>query len=215
LDSEGNAKICDFGSCLKFGIDDGMNCGAIQYLAPELNSESEFSYEVDFWSLGIAIFKLLTSEFPFNTVENAINDQIPDLNEKRKIKNTKYEISQVTINLVSRLLTKNPNQRLGSKASNENIRDDPFFRCINWTQLEKGEIKPPIKPKRVKIYAKIEYILENNAFILKKSKIDTDFLNAQIDLRHLGAQKKNLDEYRSFRYAYENFDYNLKFIRNN
>ena len=147
----GNAKICDFGLCKKFSTKDDKVVGTIQYSAPEIYSEFGYSYEIDFWSLGILIFYLLTFDYPFKTIKNAINDRLPDLNEKSKIKNKQYEISQVTSNFVSKLLKKNPKKRLGSSNLDENIRNDPYFDTIDWIKLENGELTPPFKPKQVKI----------------------------------------------------------------
>jgi serine/threonine protein kinase len=65
---------------------------------------------------------------------------MPNLNEKKK--NDNY-ISQVTSDFVSRLLVKDPKERLAS----ERIKDEVFFMNIDWKKLEDGKEKPAINPK--------------------------------------------------------------------
>ena len=155
LDSKGNAKICDFGICYYLKPNQKLNglCGTAQYIAPEIYEKS-YDYSVDFWSLGIAIFRLFSSEFPFNantsfgTIEKSVRaDPLPKINE---IRHKNYpeikEISNSGCDIIEKLLNKNPDERLGSKANPQNIKDHPFFSSINWSKLENGEIDPPIKP---------------------------------------------------------------------
>ena len=65
---------------------------------------------------------------------------MPDL-EKNK-KNDNY-ISDVTKDFVSRLLIKDPKERLAS----ERIKKEIFFMDINWENLEAGNERTPINPK--------------------------------------------------------------------
>jgi serine/threonine protein kinase len=56
--------------------------------------------------------------------------------------------------LITRLLKKNPVQRLGSKGTDQ-IKTHRFFRKIDWDALKKGNIKPPFVPPAVD-YAEID-----------------------------------------------------------
>ena len=83
---------------------------------------------------------MLTTVFTFKTNQSMINDEMPDLNVKKKNKN---EISQITCDFVSKLLIKDPNERLTS----ERIKDETFFKDIDWKKLEAGVLEPPIHPE--------------------------------------------------------------------
>ena len=115
-----------------------------------------YNHSVDFWSLGISIFFMLTSEFPFKEIEgnesftwehSTIYSELPDLNEKRKLAvPDSQSISDIGCNFVTKLLNKDPIQRLGSRTNPENIKDHPFFNSMDWIKLEAGELVPPINP---------------------------------------------------------------------
>ena len=50
--------------------------------------------------------------------------------------------------LIKRMLTVNPNDRLGSFANaDKDIKSHPFFNDIDWENLTKKNIKVPFKPK--------------------------------------------------------------------
>lgn len=55
--------------------------------------------------------------------------------------------------LISRLLTKNPNQRLGFKGAEE-VKKHPFFKDIDWEAMLHKEITPPLRVPVEKIEAK-------------------------------------------------------------
>ena len=121
--------------------------GTKQFRAPEIVSKDGYSYEVDFWSLGVLVFYLLTDAYPFEKFKNAINDPMPDMNEVRVLKDSKHEISEIASSFVRNLLIKNPKRRLGSNTNEQNIKKDEFFRRINFDLLETGQLEPPIKPR--------------------------------------------------------------------
>lgn len=42
------------------------NTGTIQYLAPEILNDEEYTESVDIWSAGIVLYMMLCGEYPFN-----------------------------------------------------------------------------------------------------------------------------------------------------
>uniref|UniRef100_A0AAY5EHP1 Protein kinase cGMP-dependent 2 n=1 Tax=Electrophorus electricus TaxID=8005 RepID=A0AAY5EHP1_ELEEL len=67
LDSEGYVKLVDFGfaKIIKCGQKTWTFCGTPEYVAPEIILNKGHGLSVDFWSMGILIFELLTGRPPF------------------------------------------------------------------------------------------------------------------------------------------------------
>lgn len=58
LDTEGNVKLCDFGTCAYFNSAERKTyCGTKAYMAPEMLEKSGHNEKVDVWSLGILLYE--------------------------------------------------------------------------------------------------------------------------------------------------------------
>jgi hypothetical protein len=73
---------------------------------------------------------------------------MPDPNNMRKIKSDKFQISVSTIDFVSRLLAKNPKERLGSVGLKQDVKSHEFFKDILWEEIENLKVKPPFIPMK-------------------------------------------------------------------
>ena len=171
LKSNGYCKIGCYDSCLNFVKTEKNRWDRVQnsksYIAPEGNKIGA-TYSYDYWCLGISIFKMLTNKFPFQNKLSMLEDLVPEIEDKN--------VSIEAKNLVTNLLVKDPTERLGckkadkkfkndpffnlvlfddmknyivthdSKNSERNIKEDEFFKEIDFVKLEKMEIKPPFLP---------------------------------------------------------------------
>ena len=147
LDSEGHLLLTDFGLS-KVAIDGDYRCrsmtGTLEYMAPEVIQEKHYDTAVDWWSFGILGFDLLTGSSPFSANnETKIKEKI--LKSKLILP---YFLSADAKDLLTRLLRKEPKKRLGANMPKDMqiIKSHRFFRRIDWRQLEKRELEPPIKP---------------------------------------------------------------------
>lgn len=73
--------------------------------------------------------------------------------------------------LLSKLLIKNPKQRLGANGATE-VKEHPFFKGIEWNAVLNKEIPPPMKlvsaHKETPVYSKVRilcFVQTNNLFI--------------------------------------------------
>eukprot|EP01130_Rhizamoeba_saxonica_P001414 TRINITY_DN11274_c0_g1_i1.p1 TRINITY_DN11274_c0_g1~~TRINITY_DN11274_c0_g1_i1.p1 ORF type:complete len:445 (-),score=109.91 TRINITY_DN11274_c0_g1_i1:51-1385(-) len=139
LDKFGHIVITDFGLS-KEVQDEKTNtfCGTPEYLAPEVLSGDFHTFPVDWWSLGILIYEMMTGLPPF--FSNSVNVMYQKiLNGTLRFPES---MSSEARDLLSRLLDRNPDTRLSA----EGIKSHPFFSSIDWRQLEAKEIDPPWVP---------------------------------------------------------------------
>uniref|UniRef100_A0A8C0FX18 non-specific serine/threonine protein kinase n=1 Tax=Chelonoidis abingdonii TaxID=106734 RepID=A0A8C0FX18_CHEAB len=152
LDSEGHVVLTDFGLSKEFLTEEKDRtfsfCGTIEYMAPEIiRSKSGHGKSVDWWSLGILMFELLTGASPF-TLEGEKNTQAEV--SKRILKCQPpfpTVIGPVARDLLQKLLCKDPKKRLGSGPNGaQDIKAHPFFKGLDWVELAAQRVKAPFKP---------------------------------------------------------------------
>lgn len=144
LDREGHVVLTDFGLS-KVAVDGKTNtiCGTAEYMAPEILMGLEYDITVDWWSLGILLFDMITGSPPFSS--NNRKKTIDSILSKKII--FPYYLTADAKDLLSKLLRKNPNARLGAKPKKADaIRRHRFFRNINWKDLLDRKVIPPIVP---------------------------------------------------------------------
>ncbi|KIW08394.1 uncharacterized protein PV09_01306 [Verruconis gallopava] len=147
LDAEGHLLLTDFGLS-KVATDDADKCnsflGTVDYMAPEIVAGKEYSFAVDWWSLGALGFDLLTGAPPFPGNNNA---KIQANILKAKL-NFPFFLGPDAKDLLTRLLRKEPHKRLGNNMPKDMqiIKGHRFFKKIDWKKLAKRELEPPIKP---------------------------------------------------------------------
>ncbi|KAJ2873809.1 hypothetical protein FB639_004170, partial [Coemansia asiatica] len=149
LDKHGHLVLTDFGlSKTALGEDGRTNtfCGTPAYMAPEvLDSSTSYEFSVDWWSLGILLYEMLTGSVPF---KGKSPTQISKNIAKTKVKYPNYLTADAK-DLIIRLLRKKPAQRIGYGLKGiSDIKKHRFFRKINWELLERDHMSftPPIVP---------------------------------------------------------------------
>lgn len=148
LDAEGHLLLTDFGlsKVAAEEEEDRANSvlGTIEYMAPEVVRGDGYDYSVDWWSLGAIGFDLLTGHPPFGG-GNHTKIQQNILKQKLQLP---YFLGPDAKDLLTRLLRKEPNKRLGGTSTKDvkALKAHRFFRKIDWKKLEKREVEPPIQP---------------------------------------------------------------------
>lgn len=130
LSEDGKPYIIDFGCAKIFEEDDiesarGKN-GTIMYSSPEMLRGEMYSYETDWWSLGVCVFEMMLGEEPFSDDE-ASDETIKHRILTEEISWSKFEnLSEDAIDFLNRLLCKDPRKRLGRNGAEE-VWNHPFM----------------------------------------------------------------------------------------
>jgi uncharacterized serine/threonine-protein kinase SgK494 len=126
LDHRGHVQLIDFGLSKWLPRDHktGTICGTIQYMAPEILSVEAYGHAVDWWSLGILIYALISGEYPLNACKDHIQ-----MNEKVskhvfELDNSEGNFTENACDLVRKLLRKSPHRRLQSL---DEMKREPFY----------------------------------------------------------------------------------------
>ncbi|KDP44287.1 hypothetical protein JCGZ_22916 [Jatropha curcas] len=107
--------------------------GTPDYLAPEILLGTGHGTTADWWSVGVILFELIVGIPPFNAEHpQKIFDNI--LNRKIPWPRVPEEMSPEAWDLIDRLLTEDPHQRLGAGGASE-VKQHVFFKDINWDTL--------------------------------------------------------------------------------
>ena len=142
IDITGHIKLIDFGLsklCGGFPCKTKTLCGTPEYLAPEVLFEKEYGIEVDWWSLGVILYEMLSGYLPFKIIPG---EKITKNIYKQRIKMFKH-FSKNAENLIKRLLEFNPKKRI----TYAGIIKHPFFKGTNWEKVERLEKPPPFIPE--------------------------------------------------------------------
>jgi serine/threonine-protein kinase len=121
IDSDGRAKVTDFGIARSLESDGltktGRVLGTTDYVSPEQAMGQEVDARSDIYSLGILLYEMLTGEVPFHAdtvvavAMKHVNEQMPDVQRRRR------EVSSALAAVVERATAKDPKKRYPDMAS--------------------------------------------------------------------------------------------------
>ncbi|KAL2940848.1 Serine/threonine-protein kinase UCNL [Bienertia sinuspersici] len=114
--------------------------GTEEYVSPEVVRGEGHEFGVDWWALGILAYEMLYGKTPFRgnnrkeTFRNVLMKRPEFLGQRTAL-----------VDLIERLLEKDPNKRLGHFRGAEEIKEHEFFKGLRWDLLTDVE-RPPIVP---------------------------------------------------------------------
>lgn len=123
--ADGHLKLTDMG--LTKHLDETLTtstfCGTAVFMAPEVVHQEQYSFEADFWQLGVLTYAMLFHQMPFEDENRArLMDKIMNLPP-----NIPKDGDEQAINFVKKMLEKDPKKRYGYK----NIWADPFLENLS------------------------------------------------------------------------------------
>jgi serum/glucocorticoid-regulated kinase 2 len=145
LDYTGHIALCDFGLCkLNMKDSDTTNtfCGTPEYLAPEILNGQGYNKSIDWWTLGVLLYEMLSGLPPFY-------DEVTDKMYQKILSDPLTfgpDIGTEARSILTSLLNRDPSKRLGVNGAEE-IKKHPFFvNHIDFKKLLQKKIQPPFKP---------------------------------------------------------------------
>eukprot|EP01147_Barroeca_monosierra_P004330 gene4329-6634_t len=145
VDMNGYIKLTDFGLCKEdVGQFEKTNtfCGTPEYMAPEILQQKGYGLEVDWWTIGTLLYEMLAGLPPF------YDDDTQEMYRNILFKTLQFtpEVRPPAQDLITGLLQRNPNRRLGHLSVKE-ITMHPFFKGLNWDDLYHKRLPAPWTPK--------------------------------------------------------------------
>lgn len=167
------------GGCEDTVADRAMSViGTMGYMAPEMvvlmvqtddSNRMGYTNAVDWWSLGVTIFKLLSGTLPFKNdlMKNDVNamaeltatirQEYENLiNYAKLFDEIDYDVFESDvhknmIDFVRSLLNVDEKRRLGSGPHGHvNVKNHPVFTDIDWSAMNNKEVTPPFIPQYVR-----------------------------------------------------------------
>ncbi|KAJ7374058.1 ATP binding [Desmophyllum pertusum] len=138
IDNEGHIKLVDFGlsKLVKLGERSGTICGTLQYMAPEILSGETYTHVVDWWSLGVVMFTLLTGKYPYpvtqehasqHKVVSGVDIEFPS------------DLSSNALSVLQGLLQKDPVSRLSGV---ESLKAHAYFSELSFDDVLQKKQSP-------------------------------------------------------------------------
>ncbi|KAL6419629.1 hypothetical protein ACFW04_013714 [Cataglyphis niger] len=160
MDKDGHLILTDFGASKEFLPHERNDnartysfCRTIEYMAPEVIQRGMICHDiaVDWWSVGMLTYKLLTSSSPFSLNGKNNQQEISKRILTSDPPSKPIHLSDTVWDFITRLLIKDPRRRLGGGLGDaKELKDHSFFMNAApdfiWEALEKKQIKPPIVP---------------------------------------------------------------------
>ena len=169
LDSKIHVHIADFGLSKAFTEAKPLFstlCGTPKYIAPEMLNSQQYTSKADVWSLGIILYYMVVGNVPFD------GDTVAEISQKISYSDPYYPpyLSTEIIDLLQKLLRKNPDQRLTSSQ----VLQHKWLNHTNFIQIIQQNIEEFFRvesnsPKFKTLSEKIIFVQhENEEFDLEQ-----------------------------------------------
>lgn len=141
LTSKGHVALTDYGIGKRYNS--RMNSEDFVFMAPEILAGSQPDQLSDFWSFGVLLVLALTGSLPFKNGKD--RDLLAkDISEGNVV--IPDAVGPIAGNLISRLLSKDRDARIGKKGVDE-VKKHAFFAQVKWEMLRSLKLRSPFVMK--------------------------------------------------------------------
>ncbi|XP_060698381.1 serine/threonine-protein kinase 32C [Hemiscyllium ocellatum] len=179
LDEQGHAHLTDFNiaTIIKDGERATALAGTKPYMAPEIfhsfvNGGTGYSFEVDWWSLGVTAYELLRGWRPYDIHSSVTVESLIQLFSTVSVQYSSTWTKEV-VTLLRKLLTVKPEHRL-SRLSD--IQSCSYLSDVSWDAVYEKKMEPGFVPNKGRLHCDPtfeleEMILESRPLHKKKKRL--------------------------------------------
>jgi len=146
VDSKGFLKLIDLGFVKRVPGRTYTLVGTPAYLSPEIILAKGYNKSVDWWTLGILCFEMMSGLYRSPFYDENIMTMYEKIHSGKVYFPRSFSVELK--DLLRQLLRTSPAKRLGNSAQGSTeIKNHSWFVQINWINLFNKEITPPWKPE--------------------------------------------------------------------
>ena len=141
IDIDGYLKLLDFGCSKKVKLCSQTVVGTPNYMSPEVIKGMEYSFNCDYWSVGVCCYLIYFGVLPFgDDIKNVMQLYKDILKAKVKIP---IDCPLIVKELIDGLLKKNVSERINNF---DKVFKCQIFQNFDWDNLLRKKFKPPYIP---------------------------------------------------------------------
>ncbi|XP_027975814.1 serine/threonine-protein kinase 32C [Eumetopias jubatus] len=179
LDEQGHAHLTDFNiaTIIKDGERATALAGTKPYMAPEIfqsfvSGGSGYSFEVDWWSVGVLAYELLRGWRPYDIHSSNAVESLVQLFSTASVQYVPTW-SKEMVGLLRKLLTVDPKHRVSSL---QDMQAAPSLAGVLWQDLSEKKVAPGFVPNKGRLHCDPtfeleEMILESRPLHKKKKRL--------------------------------------------
>jgi len=146
FNEQGHSKLTDMGLATICPGKTYTTCGTADYMAPEVINATGHMHAVDWWTLGILTFELMTGHPPFAA------SSMPLIYAKiqKGITQVKFPSESISSmrSYVKAMCNSDPAQRLPMKKGGaDNVKNAEWYGGFDWAALKSQKMEPPYVPE--------------------------------------------------------------------
>ncbi|KAL1732411.1 kinase-like domain-containing protein [Schizophyllum commune] len=196
LDAAGHAHLTDFNVAIHYSErrQHTSVAGSMAYMAPQVVGRKGYSWQIDWWSLGVTAYELLFHRRPFDgrTAERMTQSIIKD--SLKFPEDCRTKCSDAGLTALKGFLQKEPEHRLGCIPGKgfDDLKKHPWFKPIDWATLETKEAQPPFVPDMKQANFDVSHELDE--FLMVEKPLTHTKRKANADLDKLKPEMRQLEE---------------------
>jgi len=144
--SNGYLKMVDLGFSKRITGMTFTLCGTPDYISPEIVANKGHGKPVDFWSLGILLYEMLTGKTPYSDDDSNVYKIYEQIIQGHLMFPVQPRLDSEVRAFIGSLLTIDPKRRLGGYDGLD-LRNHQWLKRTDWAKVRDCEVQAPHEPE--------------------------------------------------------------------